>query len=48
MILVGKILKVLGEFEEEMVVKTLNKVIPPKKIDMIDTNMKAMKLGADF
>ncbi len=48
MILVGKILAVLGEFDEELVVKTLNKVIPPKKIDMIEVNMKAMKLGANY
>ena len=48
MILVGKILEVLGEFNEEIVMNTLNKVIPPKKIDMIDTNMKAMKMGAKF
>ena len=48
MILVGKILEVLGEFDEEIVMNTLNKVIPPKKIDMIDTNMKAMKMGAKF
>ena len=48
MILVGKILEVLGEFDEEVIMNTLNKVIPPKKIDMIETNMKAMKMGAKF
>ena len=48
MILMGKILKVLGEFDEEAVKNTLSKVISAKRADMIDVNLKAMTLGADF
>jgi len=48
MILVGKILEVLKEFDEESVLTTLRKVIPAKRVDMIDVNLKAMKLGAEF
>ena len=48
MILVGKILQALGEFDEEKVLNTLNKVIPPKRAEMIEANMKAMKLGVEL
>ena len=48
MILLGKLLKVLDEFNESLVLDTLKKVIPPKKMDMIDINMRAIRLGADF
>ena len=48
MILMGKILAELGEFDEEMVQKTLAEVIPPKKAQMLEINMKAMKLGASL
>ncbi len=48
MILMGKILKVLGEFDEEAMKNTLSKVISAKRADMIDVNLKAMTLGADF
>ncbi len=48
MILIGKILKVLGEYDEEVVTETLKKVIPPKKAEMLEVNKKALKLGADF
>jgi len=47
MILVGKILKELGEFDREVLSKTLTKVISAKRADMIDVNMEAMQLGAD-
>ena len=46
MILMGKILDVLGEFDEKAIEITLSKVIPPKKAEMLEINMKAMKLGA--
>ena len=48
MILMGKIFKVLGEFEEESVRNTLTKVISAKRADMIDLNLKAMTIGAEF
>jgi len=48
MILLGKILKVLGQFDEEAVGNTLKKVISAKRADMIEVNLKAMNLGADF
>ena len=46
MILMGKILEVLGEFDRELVKTTLSKVIPPKKAEMLEINLKAMELGA--
>ena len=48
MILLGKILKVMGEFDEQGIMATLQKVIPPKKADMLDLNLKALKIGADY
>ena len=48
MILMGKILKVLGEYDEENLKATLTKVIPPKHANMLDVNLKALKLGADY
>lgn len=48
MILLGKILKVMGEFDEEAIMATLAKVIPPKKADMLELNLKALKIGADY
>ena len=48
MILMGKILKVLGEYDEESLKTTMAKVIPPKHANMLDVNLKALKLGATF
>lgn len=48
MILVGKILKVLNDFEEESVTAALKKVISAKHADMLTVNRKAMQIGADF
>ncbi len=48
MILLGKILKELGQFDEEAIGNTLKKVISAKRADMIEVNLKAMNLGADF
>ncbi len=47
MIILGKLLSVLGEFDEENIKATLQKVIPPKKADMLEINLSAMKIGAD-
>ncbi len=47
MIIVGKILKELGQFNDESVELALKKVISAKRADMIDVNHKAMKIGAE-
>ena len=48
MILMGKILKVLGEFDDESVTAALAKVISAKHADMLEVNKNAMKIGADY
>ena len=48
MIVVGKLLETLGENDAESVKATLQKVIPPKKAEMLEINLKAMQLGADW
>ena len=48
MIIVGKILKELGEFDEEALRAALSKVISAKRADMLETNLKAMKIGAEY
>lgn len=48
MILLGKILKELGEFDVEKVEAALKKVISAKRADMLAVNLKAMQLGADY
>lgn len=44
-ILVGKLLKETGIAVIEAVRPTLEKIIPPKKSDLIEANMKALALG---
>ncbi|MCR4594243.1 MAG: 2-oxoacid:acceptor oxidoreductase family protein [Clostridiales bacterium] len=48
MIIVGKILKILDDFKEDSVRAALSKVISAKHADMLDVNLKAMQIGADF
>ncbi len=48
MIIVGKILKELGEFDEEHIIAGLQKVIPAKKADMLEINLCAMRIGANY
>ena len=49
MVIVGKILSVLGEFEDEAgVLAALGKVISAKRADMLETNLKALRLGAEY
>ncbi len=48
MILMGKILKVLDDFDDESVTAALAKVISAKHADMLEVNKNAMKIGADF
>ena len=48
MILVGKILAALNDFDEASVRTALGKVISAKRADMLEVNLNAMKLGADY
>ena len=48
MILVGKILSALGEYNEEGVNAALAKVISAKRADMLAVNYKALELGANY
>ena len=48
MILTGKILKELGEFDEENIKAALNKVVSAKHPEMFDFNIKALSLGRDY
>ena len=48
MILTGKIMQELGEFDEESVKTALNKVVSVKHPEMFDFNMKALALGRDY
>ncbi len=47
MIILGKLLKVMNDFNEDEIKTVLSKVIPPKKADMLDINLKAMQLGSE-
>lgn len=46
MIIIGKLLDILGNFDEKSVTAALGKVISAKHADMLDVNMKAIKLGS--
>jgi len=48
MIIIGKILKVLGLFNEEKIGAALKKVISAKRADMLEINLKAMRIGAEY
>lgn len=48
MILMGNILKVMNEFDEESVTAALKKVISAKHADMLEVNLKALKIGAEY
>ena len=48
MILVGKILRELGEFDEEDVAAALNYVVSAKRPELFEPNRKALNLGKDF
>ncbi len=47
MIIMGNILKVMNGFGEESVNAALKKVISAKHADMLDVNLKALKIGAE-
>ncbi len=48
MIIVGKLLKELGEYDPDSITTTLGKVISARKANMLDINRTALQLGADF
>lgn len=48
MIIIGKILDVLGECDDESLKKALSKIISAKHADMLDVNLKTIKLGAEL
>ena len=48
MILLGKILKELDDFDADSITAALNKVISAKRADMMDVNRKALQIGADY
>ena len=47
MIIVGKLLKELGDFDEDSIRAALAKVISAKRADMMETNINAMRIGAE-
>ena len=48
MIIMGKLLAVLDDFNADSVSAALGKVISAKRADMLDVNRKAMQIGADY
>ncbi len=48
MIIVGKVLKETGNYDEASIDATLKKVISAKRADMLEINKKAMALGAEY
>ena len=48
MILTGKLLKELGQFDEEAVETALKKVVSVKHPEMYEKNLTALKLGRDY
>ena len=48
MIIVGKLLSVLGEYDADSITATLDKVISARKANLLDVNRTALQLGADF
>ena len=48
MILTGKILKELGQFDEAGVENALRKVVSAKHPEMYEVNLKALTMGRDY
>ena len=48
MILIGKILKELGEFDEEEIANALSHVVSAKRPELFEPNRKALHLGKDY
>ncbi|MBQ6946896.1 MAG: 2-oxoacid:acceptor oxidoreductase family protein [Clostridia bacterium] len=47
MIIVGKLLDTMGDYNEESIKAALGKVVSARKANMFDANLKAMQIGAD-
>ena len=47
-ILTGKLLKECGLTDEAVIEKAIKKVIPPKKADLTEANLTALKLGLNY
>lgn len=47
-VLLGKLIKETGLFDLSLIRKGLEKCIPPKKANLIDSNMKAIEIGYNF
>lgn len=47
-ILTGKLIKETGIFNLDIVRKAMEKTVPPKKANLIDSNMKAIEIGMNF
>ena len=45
MIMLGKFIKETNICDESLIEKTLKKVVPPKKADLIEKNMQAIQMG---
>lgn len=48
MILMGKLMKVCDNVGYNLVEEAVSKVVPPRKANLIDVNLKAVKLGYEF
>ncbi len=48
MIIIGKVMELLNEYNEDGVNAALSKVISAKHANMLDANFKAIKIGAEF
>ncbi len=48
MVLVGKLLQVLGSYNEETVENALGKCISARHADLLDLNRKMMEIGRDY
>ena len=47
MIIMGKLLSVVDEYDDESIMATLGKVISARHQDMLELNLKALKLGTE-
>ena len=47
-IIMGKLLSVMGEYDADSIVTTLSKVISARKANLLDVNRTALQLGADY
>ena len=48
MILLGKVIKESGVVTMDGIEEAMKKVVPPKKADLIEINLKAIRLGYEY